>query len=909
MLLLFLVLFGAAFYVLTERYRGIEDSQAAAVALRASEAMVDETAQLDRVAATMAARDDLYAFMKTRKGEILADDLAEETLARQRIGFVVLLDKSGQPVHAAAMDLDLGEKAEPAAGLVSAISAASHLRTPGDPRGSVKGIVRLPGGVAFIASRPVTTGDMYGAPQGTLIIGRFIDASEIDRLSISHGWTLQAQVPPKTIPRGAIHTRAAEAAASRVFWWDRPDPDTIHAYAQIDDVTGEPALALRVTLPRDARHGLETAILYAGFALLVMCCAATLSVYWLLNWAVLGRLDRLSRQVQTIGRHGDSSERVVVEGNDELADVAKSVNGMLISLEATEAQLRQSRDSLETRVAERPHELFLSDARHRELIESMADAVFSVDLEGVIVLVNQQAVEITGRTRDELLGMRLVDLATPGTGEQVLHHLREVTAKSRPWTVEARVESVGRDPIPVELRAAPVADENGGLSGTQWIARDVAERLKFEQQLVFQATHDSLTGLSNRCSFETALEREIAEALRGGDPGAVIWLDLDDFKDLNDTLGHAAGDEALVLLAGVLNRNVRATNTLARVGGDEFAILLPRVTREEAEAAADRILSSVVSFTCLVEGRSVRFGASLGVVFFPENGSTVGEVMSNADAAMYRAKDRGRSTVYVTSREEGSDGLHVSRMNWNERITVALAEEGFTLYAQPILDLRSGSVVRHELLIRMKGEGGRLYPPSEFLPVAERLGLITEIDRWVLRTAIGLLKANDPDICSLEVNLSGKAFADAEMIHFAADQLERSGVDPKRLGFEITETAAIADMARAQWFIESFKDMGCRFSLDDFGSGFSSFYYLKHLPVDCLKIDGSYVSGLSRSEQDRCLIRGIREMCSGLGVEVLAECVEDQDTLDAVAALGLDYAQGYHVGRPAPLSTAGFEEE
>lgn len=908
MLTLFVLLFGGAYFTLTYRYQEMESIQATDVALRASDALAHEVDRLAEIVESWAARDDTYSYMRSDDPADLPEDFTAESLVRRDFNFIFILDEDGKAVYSSEIDLDVEERVSVSDAMSSSIQSASFLQSAGDPRGGVTGLLRLPQGIAAVASHSITSGDMYGAPRGTLIVGRFLGPAALEELTGSSSLALTAMAPPAKVPNDA-RTVGEGRVGSQVTWWRPVDSNLYYVYTQFDDMLGEPVFVLRSQFPRDVRQSMQSAITFAALSLFVVAVVATGMGFALIDRIAIRRIEDLSSQVREIGLVGDSSRRVTTNGRDELAKFADSVNGMLVSLQVTERELKNAKGQLEERVERRTRELHLSDARHKELIERMADAVFSVDLDGKVTLVNQQAVDLMGRPRQQLIGRPFVDFMTLGSAEGVSRHLDSELSTQGSWTVEALLNSRGRDPVPVELRAAPFTGPDGGVAGTQWIARDITERQRFEQQLVHLATHDGLTDLANRRAFEAALELELAESLRGGRSGAVIWLDLDDFKDINDTLGHAAGDEALMMLSTVLKRNTRAANLLSRVGGDEFAILMPATERKEAELAAERILNAITGFTCAIGGHSVRFGASVGVVFFPQDGATVQEVLSNADAAMYRAKEGGRSQVYVSAGAEESQRLHVSRMKWNERITLALQNDSFVVCAQPILDLRTNETVRHELLIRMRGEGGKVYPPSDFLPVAERLGLINDIDRWMLEKAIRLLEADPSGLCQVEVNLSGKAFGDPGLVAMVAAALERSAIDPHRLGFEITETAAIADISRAQWFISGLKELGCRFALDDFGTGFSSFYYLKHLPVDCLKIDGSYVRGLAVSEHDKCLVRGIREMCRGLGVEVLAECVEDDETLQTVIALGLDYAQGYHLGRPVPLEESGLIKE
>ncbi|HEX9094442.1 MAG TPA: EAL domain-containing protein, partial [Coriobacteriia bacterium] len=468
-------------------------------------------------------------------------------------------------------------------------------------------------------------------------------------------------------------------------------------------------------------------------------------------------------------------------------------------------------------------------------------------------------------------------------------------------SVEASFVHETDGPIPVELHVSPLPGEGDEPAGMQCIARDIAQRKRYEAELVRLASHDHLTGLFNRRYFEEALERELAHARRSEGRGAVLWLDVDDFKDVNDSLGHRAGDEVLVQLADQLRQQVRDYNVLARLGGDEFGVLVPDVGPDEAASVADRVLTAVNTRTYSAGGHAIRASASMGVVLFPWHGTTVEELLAKADVSMYMAKSAGRSRLHMHQAEESSGEEFRARMQWNERIVEALRDEKFVVYAQPLLDLRTDKVVRHELLIRMLDDDGTVVQPAEFLPTAERLGLIRDIDRWVVHRAVELLAEHRDESVELDVNLSGKVFSDTGILATVSTALKDAGIEPRRLGFEITETAAVADILRAQEFICTLSDIGCRFSLDDFGSGFSSFYYLRHLPIDCLKVDGSFIRGLPHSEQDRHLVKGIVELCRGLGVEVAAEYVESEETLKVVRELGMDYAQGNFIGHAIPV--------
>jgi diguanylate cyclase (GGDEF)-like protein len=431
--------------------------------------------------------------------------------------------------------------------------------------------------------------------------------------------------------------------------------------------------------------------------------------------------------------------------------------------------------------------------------------------------------------------------------------------------------------------------------------QDITDRRSYERQLQHMADHDPLTGLLNRRSFERELKRHVAEIERYGAKGAALVLDLDNFKYYNDTLGHHVGDELIVRMARVLEDRLRETDVLARLGGDEFAVILPKEDVDGATHVAEALLECIrVEGQRLNSGRGKAITASVGIAMFDDEERLTGEeVLVNADLAMYDAKEAGRDRIALYQTEDHAQGRMQGRIKWVDQIRVALDEDGFTLLAQPITNLDGAPCDRYELLLRMNGEDGDLIPPGTFLYIAERLGWVNEIDRWVSRRAIQIL-ADRPDI-QLEVNLSGLSIGDDRLMRAVEEGLEETAVDPSRLTFEITETAAVANIAKARAFAERLSELGCQFALDDFGAGFGSFYYLKHLPFDFLKIDGEFVKGCARSKTDRLLIEAVVGIARGMGKRTIAEFVGDEETVSTLRRLGVDFGQGYHLGHPEPL--------
>ena len=392
-------------------------------------------------------------------------------------------------------------------------------------------------------------------------------------------------------------------------------------------------------------------------------------------------------------------------------------------------------------------------------------------------------------------------------------------------------------------------------------------------------------------------------ARRYGEGGAVLFLDLDNFKDVNDTLGHQAGDELIASVAHLLGARLRDTDVFARLGGDEFAVLLPRVGPDEAEAVADDLMQAVRKNPSPTAGRSMPLTVSVGIApFHADAAVTADDLLIEADLAMYNAKETGRDRLIFASPEQQAQ--MENRLSWTERIRKALDEDLFVLYCQPILDLRSNEISQYELLLRMPGTGGELLLPASFLYTAERHDLIRGIDRWVVSRAIQLIadaRRAGRELC-LEVNVSGRSVADPELPGFIVEQLKAASVDPAQLILEVTETAAIGNMDEARRFVATLADIGCRFALDDFGAGFGSFYYLKYLSLDYLKIDGEFIRNLPASTTDQLILRSIVQMANGLGKKTIAEFVGSAESLQLVRAQGVRYAQGYHVGRPRPLT-------
>jgi diguanylate cyclase (GGDEF)-like protein len=421
--------------------------------------------------------------------------------------------------------------------------------------------------------------------------------------------------------------------------------------------------------------------------------------------------------------------------------------------------------------------------------------------------------------------------------------------------------------------------------------------------LAHEANHDALTGAFSRHRFEADLEAYCKRAIRQRSQGAVLFIDLDDFKAVNDTLGHRAGDELLVGLVAALRRDVRDGDAIGRMGGDEFGILLAGVDAEEAQAAAIRLRASINSHTLRADGVKATVTASIGIAVIPQHARTGREAVARAGLAMYNAKAAGRNAIMVWADEGDARRDGEMHLNSRMRIREAIERKQFVLYAQPVISFKTGEVYCHELLLRIQEDSGDLILPGAFLPTAEQFGLIREIDRWVIAHAFEVVASHQRDgfdTC-VSVNLSASTLGDDQVLAFISQQIAETGVNPSSIVFEITETASIADIGRAAKFMNDLRLLGCRFALDDFGVGFASLFNLMHLPLSYVKIDGAFITNMKDHKLQRQVVIAIVDIARALGLQTVAEYVGDEETARLLREIGVDFGQGFFLGKPEPL--------
>jgi diguanylate cyclase (GGDEF)-like protein/PAS domain S-box-containing protein len=612
----------------------------------------------------------------------------------------------------------------------------------------------------------------------------------------------------------------------------------------------------------------------------------------------------VDRAVERARRDGEAlSFEIRVTRFDDVERVVRARGETIPSGRHTSPKLSGSIQDVTDEVAARSARDLLS-----YVVQSTGDAIITKAPDGSITSWNRGAEQLYGYTAEEVIGRPSGITETPDRAGEWQKLLQTVFSGQSIENFETeRVRKDGRI-IAVSLTVSPVPDASGRIVQCAIIARDTTERVRYEERLRHMADHDQLTGLFNRRRFDEELKRELARAGRYAAHSAVLSIDIDNFKGINDSAGHAAGDAVLCHVAGVLDHRSRANDVVARLGGDEFAVLLSAVGEREARTAAEHLLAEIRSSPAAYGGKPFRVTGSVGVATFESDDATAGEVMVNADLAMYAAKTSGRDRVVVYTPFEARKVRAMAKLTWSQRIQDALNRDRFVLHLQPILELATGQVKHGELLLRMKGDRGKLIAPGAFLPAAERFGLIHAIDRWVVQRAIQLMSGSDGNGPRVGINLSGESIVgDPLLLEMIEHELERTAIDPSRLIFEVTETAAIANMPEATEFAQGLTSLGCSLALDDFGTGFGSFYYLKHLPVSYVKLDGEFIQNLPRSEVDEHMVKAIVGVSQALGIKTVAESVADEETIGLLRKHQVDYAQGFYVGKPEPLNVAMAE--
>ncbi|MEN8106993.1 MAG: EAL domain-containing protein [Pseudomonadota bacterium] len=548
-------------------------------------------------------------------------------------------------------------------------------------------------------------------------------------------------------------------------------------------------------------------------------------------------------------------------------------------------------------------------------LNSIGEAVITTDVNGQIEYMNPAAELLTGWEGDIARGLpltRIFSLFDEASKAQVETPVQQALQTGR--TVKSGKDCVLRKHdgarYSIQYSSAPLLNRNDEALGAVLVMHDVTENRTMAQQISYQSTHDSLTGLLNRSEFEQRLAHMLDTTRTEGAQHVLCHIDIDQFKIINDACSHEAGDNLLRDIAGLLPVYLRDSDALARLGSDEFGILLKNCSLQDAAGIAGKILLAIRDYRYEGEGRIFDITASIGIASIDESTGSVTSAMGASDLACYVAKDLGRNRVHVYESGDQDMMRRHTEMQWVSRITEAIDRDRFVLYSQDInpVSAAAGSGEHFEVLVRMLDDDDNIIVPDKFLPAAERYNLVSSIDRWAIRNSFNWYRENCPDCCApgaliMSINLSGASIADTSLLEYIKNELERTNVPPAAICFEITETAAIANLEAARLFIHDLHQLGCQFALDDFGSGLSSFSYLKTLPVDYLKIDGAFVRDIVTDPVDYAMVSSMHQLGSAMGIRTIAEFVENDKILEKLAEIGVDFAQGYGVGRPQELGS------
>ena len=660
--------------------------------------------------------------------------------------------------------------------------------------------------------------------------------------------------------------------------------------------------------------------------------------YWRQGDAYLAQLDTLAQEIKTtyaaakvtpqiistwkreIDQINEGATAATKAFSDSLGQSSREIVSLLLVLNCGLALLLISLWAWHTlRLVQQRQQmqagLKTEIERAETTLAALGDAVITTDATGLVSYINPVAVGLLGATRQTYVGkpirqvLQFYSVDSAFTSEGLLAQLlaEEVAVRDDQthW-----VRRADHSIVPVKVMGSTIV-RDGQMSGAVFVLRDVSREQQYMDQLSWNARHDTLTGLENRGEFERRLQKLISQGQHHVKPCALLYIDLDQFKLINETSAHSAGDEMLCEVARMLHANLRETDCLARMGGDEFGVLLENCPPPNVLAIAEKLRQAAQQLQVTWGEKNLRTGFSIGVVHIPSDAASASDLLRKADMACYQAKERGRNKVFVYTPEDGVYSRYVSEMEWATRIRTALDEDRFCLYAQTIAPLQKGQQegMHFEVLLRLRDENGQILAPGAFIPAAERYGLMPTLDRWVIGKTLQTLaqhahSALPIDTCA--INLSGPSLDDDGLLEFVKAQMQQHGIPPQQICFEITETSAIGNLSNATRLIQTLRAMGCRFALDDFGVGMSSLTYLKQLPVDYLKIDGGFVRDMLQDKGNHAMVEMINRIGHILGKKTVAEFVESREIAEALKAMGVDYAQGYSIARPRPMNAEYF---
>lgn len=810
-------------------------------------------------AADYAVWDATYEFIEKPTEEYIESDFADAPLLRLNIA--LFINSAGKTVYVRAVDFSKDQTITFPKSLHDYVKTHPFLWQHSSPKSNHKGILLLPETPMLIVSQPIVKSNGEGPVRGAFVMGRFLNAAEVNRLGqqIRITFQLYSDRDPK-LPADLKVARSTlggkEDILVRVL-----NEDVATGYKIVKDINGKPQLWLRIETPRRIYQEGLLSLKYLKSTLLIVALMSATIV-----WLLLRQLARSLRQ----------------------------------------------RDRIQK-------ELFQEQELAQITLHSIGDGVIATDVRGQIESLNPVAEKLTGWKSKDAQGLpvaEVLQIVDENTAEpidnlvqQVLENGHRVVNISDSQILRSR----NGDEFAIDNSVAPICGQNDEIIGVVMVLRDVTQSRELSRQLSWQASYDALTGLLNRRRFEEQLEEALFSAKTENLQHSLCFLDLDRFKAINDTCGHAAGDELLRQIGILLQSHVRKTDIVARLGGDEFGILLYQCTMTEAENLAENLCDRVESFRFSWGDRVFTVGASIGLVAIGSDSPNFSSILNAADAACYSAKNQGRGRVQVYQPSDRELSQQRNDVQWAVKIEHALNENRFCLYYQTIVALKSENHLRefYEVLLRLIDEEGNLVLPDVFMPTAERYNRSLALDRWAIQHLFASQKEHyqhsvrssqlDRTECFYAINLSAASIKDDQFMHFLQEQFERHQIPPSAICFEIPEALVLGNLSQAAEFFGQLKGLGCRLAIDDFGGGISAFSYLKNLPVDYLKIDGRLIKDIASDRVTLAIVEMIQRLAGLMEIETTAKFVADETILAKMRDIGVDYAQGYVIAEPRPL--------
>jgi len=788
--------------------------------------------------------DDTYRFVQDRNQDYINLNITLDSLQYLQINAAVFLNNKNQIIYSVGFDIEKNQKISVPASLEHYIINNKNLVQHSKVNSSLIGVIALPQGPMLIASRPIVNSRGEKPIRGTLVFGRYLDKTKVATLATKSRLNITIRSLNQTLPPD-FQTALSELSLKNHRIFVRPICDRIVAgYTLLTDVEAKPVALLKVETPR---------IIYQqGITSLSYLLLLLVSIGLVFTGVTLPLLERL----------------------------------IFLRFERQE-----------------------QEERYRAVVAQASEGIFLIDAETKVLLEANVALQnLLGYSDTEILQLTLYDIVV-GDRDLINADLEQISAKDYNFMREYKYLCEDASLIDVEASATQILYNEKDTYCI--VVRNITERKKVEnalreseKRLSWQASHDSLTELVNRREFEQRLANVLESAKTEGTQHALCYLDLDQFKIINDTCGHFAGDRLLCQVSVLFQNRLRKTDVLARLGGDEFGIIFYQCSLEQATRIAEALRQQISEFPFIWKERNFSVTTSIGIVAINADTPNLASVLSAADAACYAAKNKGRNRINIYQPNDLEIAQQRGEMQWVSQIPKALEDNCFCLYYQEIVSLTDTSNQQHgEILLRLKDENDQIVLPMAFIPAAERYNLMHLIDRWVISTLFAYLAQlqADSDRTIYAVNLSGASINDESFIDFVQAQFTYYQILPSRICFEITETLAIANLNKAASFIRKLKKTGCYFALDDFGSGMSSFAYLKNLPVDYLKIDGSLIKDIVEDAIAYSMVEAISRIATVMKLKTIAEFVENEAIQEKLRVLAVDYAQGYGVAKPKPL--------